>query len=376
MTIKNTQTSPKVAVFGAGNAGLTAAFHFTQLGCKVALYGSEGFDEQIHAIAANGGITSVTQFHGVALDYSGFEFIDCLTTDIKQAIAYSDILILPVPSFAQESLFKQMLPHLTDNQTIVLMPGNYGSLTLNQLKDELGYQSLQLTFVDAISIPWATRITGNAEIAILGMKSFLPMAALPASKTTEMINLLQPIFPLKLMPLENVIAAGLENINFGGHPLMTTLNIGLLENFPGKFNYYTDCCSPATAKASEKLDEERLAVGNALGLHLKSELQAMNELYNMNAKSVYELNKTSETHGSVNSAPASSNNRYITEDAPYLLVPCVELAKLMNIETPIATSVLHLTSAFNDDDYFTSGRTLKKMGLGNMTAPEIIAKIS
>ena len=376
MTINNTKATRRVAVFGAGNAGLTAAYHFTQQGCKVALYGSEGFDEQIHAIAVKGGITSLAQYHGVSLDYSGFEFVDCLTTDIQQAITYSDILILPVPSFAQVPLFKEMLPYLTDDQTIVLMPGNYGSLALNQLKTELGYQDLKLNFVDAISIPWATRITGDAEIAILGMKSFLPIAALPASKTDEIITLLQPIFPLKLTALANVIAAGLENINFGGHPLMTTLNIGLLENFPGKFNYYTDCCSPATAKACAEMDKERLAVGQAMGLTLKSELQAMNELYNMDAQSVYELNKTSKTHGSVNSAPNSSTNRYITEDAPYLLVPCVEFAKLMNIDTPIATSVLHLTNAFNEANYFSSGRTLKKMGLNNMKMSEITAAVS
>ena len=376
MTINNTKVTKKVSVFGAGNAGLTAAYHFTQQGCQVALYGSDGFDEQIHAITANGGIKSLAKYHGTALDYSGFEFIDCLTTDIKQAIAYSDILILPVPSFAQVPLFKQMLPHLTANQTIVLMPGNYGSLELNQLKNDLGYQSLQLTFVDAISIPWATRITGNAEIVILGMKDFLPVAALPASKTDEMIALLQPIFPLKLTALSNVIAAGLENINFGGHPLMTTLNIGLLENFPGKFNYYTDCCSQATAKACAKMDMERLTVGHAMGLTLKSELQAMNELYGMGAQSVYELNKTSRTHGSVNSAPDSSQNRYITEDAPYLLVPCLEFARLLNVETPIVTSVLHLTNAFNDADYFSSGRTLEKMGLSKMSLSEITAAVS
>lgn len=373
----NKANSPrKVSIFGAGNAGLTAAYHFTQQGCQVALYGSSGFDDQIHAISADGGITSLSKFHGVSLEYGGFESIDLLTTDIEQAIAYSDILILPVPSFAQEPLFKQMLPYLKSNQTIVLMPGNYGSLALNQLKIELGYQDLNLNFVDAISIPWATRITGNAEIAILGMKSFLPIAALPASKTEEILALLQPIFPLKLTALENVIAAGLENINFGGHPLMTTLNIGLLENFPGKFNYYTDCCSPATAKACESMDKERLAVGEAMGLALKSELEAMNELYEMDAKSVYELNKTSQTHGSVNGAPDSSTNRYITEDVPYLLVPCVEFAKLLGVKTPIAISVLHLTNAFNEADYFNSGRTLEKMGLSSMTLPEILKKIS
>ena len=366
----------RVSVFGAGNAGLTAAFHFTQHGAQVALYGSKGFDDQIHAISVEGGIKSLSEYGNAKLHFSGFEHIDLVTTNVQQAVEYSDVLVLPVPSFAQGPLFRELLPFLTSGQIIVLMPGNYGSLELTKIKNSEGYGSLDITFVDAISIPWATRITGNAEIAIFGMKSFLPVAALPASRTEECITKLQAIFPLQLIALDNVIAAGLENINFGGHPLMTTLNIGLLENFPGKFNYYTDCCSPATAKASNKLDEERLAVGNGLGLTLKSELQAMNELYNMTAKSVYELNKTSETHGSVNSAPDSSNNRYITEDAPYLLVPCAELAKLLNVDVPIVNSVLHLTSAFNDVDYFTNGRTLEKMGLSNMSVPEIIAKIS
>lgn len=366
----------KVSVFGAGNAGLTAAFHFTQHGAKVALFGSKGFDEQIHAIAAEGGIKSLEQFGGVNLDYSGFEHIDFLTTDVQAAVEYADVLVLPVPSFAQEPLFKELLPFLSSGQTIVLMPGNYGSLALTKIKNSLGYANLDITFVDAISIPWATRITGNAEIAIFGMKTVLPVAALPASRTVDCIKKLQAIFPLTLTPLDNVIAAGLENINFGGHPLMTMLNIGLLENFPGKFNYYTDCCSVATANACEILDQERLSVGRALNLNLKSELTAMNELYGMSASSIYEVNKTSTTHSSVNSAPDSSHSRYITEDAPYLLVPCAEFAKLFPVDVPIVNSVLHLTSAMNQDNYFESGRTLEKMGLNDKSPAEIIRFVS
>ncbi len=367
---------PRVAIFGAGNAGLTAAYHFTQQGSDVYLYGAPGFDQQIDAIERKGGIDSVSEFSGVMLNYAGFEKISHVGKDLESAVRFADILVLPVPSFAQEALFKEMLPLLTNGQTIVLMPGNYGSLVLCKLKNDMGYKQLTLNFVDAISIPWATRIIGDAKIAILGLKSSLPMAALPASKTHKLIATLQSIFPLPLTPLENVIAAGLENINFGGHPLMTTLNIGLLENFPNQFNYYSDCCSPATANACAKMDLERLAVGKALGLNLKSELQAMNELYDMQASSVYELNRTSQTHGSVNSAPDSSYNRYITEDAPYLLVPCLQLATLLNLELPIVSSVIHLTGAFNDADYMNSGRTLAKMGLSDLNREQIIAHVA
>ena len=366
----------RVSIFGSGNAGLTAAYHLTLQGASVCLFGSEGFDGPLDEIAAAGGIRALAEHNGVALTYAGFQPVERLTRRVEEAVDYADILILPVPSFAQEPLFRQMLPHLRDGQLILLMPGNYGSLVLKRIQEEEGYGHLDLTFVDAISIPWATRIVGPAQLAILGMKRFLPLAALPASRTDEAIARLQPVMPLPLTALPNVISAGLENINFGGHPLLTTLNMGLLENFRGDFNYYKDCCSPATARAAAVMEQERLAVGQALGLKLVPELEAMNALYEMECESVYEVNRTSETHGKLNSAPDSSVSRYITEDAAYLLVPCYELGQLTGVTTPLVESCLRIDGAYNDTDYFRAGRTLEKMGLEGMTVNEIMAKVA
>ncbi|GAB3524409.1 NAD/NADP octopine/nopaline dehydrogenase family protein [Photobacterium alginatilyticum] len=368
--------APRVSVIGSGNAGLTAAYHFTLQGADVCLYGATGFDQPLADIEKCGGIKALASFNDVPLTYSGFQAIDKVSRDLEETILYSDLLVLPVPSFAQEPLFTSMLPHLRDGQIIMLMPGNYGSLVLNRIKNDQGYKDLNLIFVDAISIPWATRIVGPAELAILGMKEFLPVSALPASKTAEAIKALQPVMPLPLKPLDNVIEAGLENINFGGHPLLTTLNMGLLENYDGQFNYYKDCCSISTAKAAAVMEQERLAIGKALGISLLPELEAMNALYAMDCESVYEVNRTSETHGKLNSAPNSANNRYITEDAAYLLVPCYELGQLAGVDTPLITSCLHIDNAYNDTDYFTSGRTLKKMGLANLSPQEILEFIA
>ncbi|MDV5168512.1 NAD/NADP-dependent octopine/nopaline dehydrogenase family protein [Photobacterium rosenbergii] len=362
----------RVSIIGSGNAGLTAAYHFTKHGADVCLYGSPGFDQPLQDIEQRGGIEALGDFNEVELTFAGFEPIDKISRDLGETLAYADILVLPVPSFAQEPLFIDMLPHLRDGQVIMLMPGNYGSLVLNRIKHEQGYGQLDITFVDAISIPWATRIVGPAQLAILGMKEFLPVAAFPATRTQEAINALKEVMPLPLTPLKNVIEAGLENINFGGHPLLTTLNMGLLENFDGQFNYYKDCCSVSTAKAAAVMEKERLAIGELLGLTLKPELDAMNALYGMDCKTVYEVNRTSETHGKLNSAPNSASNRYITEDAAYLLVPCYELAQLTGVEAPMITACLHIDNAYNDTDYFTTGRTLKKMGLDNLSAQEIM----
>ena len=49
---------------------------------------------------------------------------------------------------------------------------------------------------------------------------------------------MREIFPIPVEILENPVVAALENINFGAHPLFTILNMGLLENFEGGYNFY------------------------------------------------------------------------------------------------------------------------------------------
>ncbi len=39
--------APKVSIIGSGNAGLTAAYHFTLHGADVCLYGAKGFDQPL-----------------------------------------------------------------------------------------------------------------------------------------------------------------------------------------------------------------------------------------------------------------------------------------------------------------------------------------
>ncbi|WP_391206720.1 NAD/NADP-dependent octopine/nopaline dehydrogenase family protein [Psychrobacillus sp. L4] len=365
----------KVSIIGAGNGGLTASYHLSKIGNSVCVYDSPQFDMQIRAIIDTGGIKALEELHDYQMLYPGFEKITKATTNMKEAVQFSDVLIMICPSFAQEILFKEMLPHLKDDQIIVIMPGNYGGLVLNKMKNE-SRPDLKITFVDSISIPWACRAVQPAEIAIMGLKEYISVSVFPATNLENAKSRISDIFPLRLEFLDNPMVAGLENINFGGHPLLTTLNMGLLENFNGEFNYYRDCCSPATANAASKMDQERLSVGLAFGRQLKTELEAMNALYDSNYKTVYEFNRASTTHEKISSAPASSHSRYITEDVPYLLVPCFEFAKLAGLKLPIVESCIHIASAYNDEDYFKTGRTLEKMGMEHLSVEEIVKYLS
>lgn len=360
----------KITILGAGNGGVTAAYHMALLGHDICIYDSPQFDTQIKAIEQNGGIKALEELHGHPMNFQGFQKITKATTNPKEAVEFSDIIVMICPSFAQEIFFEAVLPYLEDGHIIALLPGNYGGLVLTRLKNETR-PNLKIHFVDAITIPWACRLAEAGEVAIMGMKDYLPISISPKLGADDVKKRMEGIFPVPLVYLNDPLTAGLENINFGGHPLLTTLNMGILENFNGEFNYYKDCCSTATANAAAKMDLERLAVGKAFGLTLKTELDAMNSLYKSDYKTVYDFNRDSVTHAKISSSPNSSKSRYIAEDVPYLLVPCYELATLAGLKVPIVESCIHIASAYNDDDYFKSGRTLEKMGLRDKSVEDI-----
>ncbi len=362
----------KVTIVGAGNGGTTAAYHIASRGHEVCLFDSKKFPKGVENVKKhNNQIIAVSELHETKMNFPGVQTITKTTTDPKEAAGFSEYLIFIVPSFAQEIMFDELLPFLNDNHKIVLMPGNYGSLVLKHKINNSKYSKLNLTFVDAISIPWACRLVEDNKIAILGLKEYLPISIWPKTNSKTILKDLNDIFPLEITLLNNPIVSGLENINYGGHPLMTVCNIGLLENFDGKFNYYRDCCSTATANACIAMDNERLAVGKSFGWNLKPELEAMNTLYDSHEKTVYDFNRNSVTHVKLQSAPSNSHHRYIIEDTAYLLVPCYQLAKKANIEVPIVESIVRLASAYNNEDYFKTGRTLAKMGLDDMSLNDI-----
>lgn len=354
----------RVTIVGTGNAGLTAAYHFAYSGVDVCLYGSKGFDAPLDAIRSNNNtINAMEGGEGLSYSIPGLARVDLVTNDIKEAAQYSEFIIMPVPAFAQQILFEQLLPHLVDNTTIVLMPGNFGSLALDHIRVEHGFGDLKINFAETNSIPWACRATDPASIAIFGIKEYIEIAVLDSRERDIQVDKLRTLFPIPLKQLGNILEAGVGNINFGAHPLMTVMNIGLLENFPQQFNYYTDCCSASTARVADALDAERLSIANGLGLNVLNELDSMNALYGTSFDSVYAFNTQSSAHSKLNSAPDSAQHRYISEDVPYLMVPIYCLGKALGLDLPIIDACIQLSSAMNAVDYKSEGRNLKRMGI-------------
>ncbi len=75
-------------------------------------------------------------------------------------------------------------------------------------------------------------------------------------------------------------------------------------------------------------------------------------------------------------APADLHNRFVTEDIAYGLVTWANLGDLAGVETPLIDAFVHIASSMHGVDYFKEGRTLKNLGLDNMTVGQLLTYVN
>jgi opine dehydrogenase len=131
--------------------------------------------------------------------------------------------------------------------------------------------------------------------------------------------------------------------------------------------------SESVSKVQQKIDEERLAIAKDLGLHLRPFVETIKTFYGLDVKTIHEFALTSPVHSSFGyDGPKNPQDRYVSEDCPYLLVPVHEFGKLLGIRAPAIESVIRIASIYNDADYFEDGRNIEKLGLSGMSKEQIL----
>ena len=87
----------RVAVLGAGNGGVAAAFDFAQHGHEVSLYATPEFGDNVVAVAEAGGITASGDLEGFApIRYAGH--------DAGEAMAGAELVVIVGPAYSTEPL--------------------------------------------------------------------------------------------------------------------------------------------------------------------------------------------------------------------------------------------------------------------------------
>ena len=341
----------RIAVIGAGHGGYAMAADLTLAGYEVNFYGSK----------ERGNLAPVLQRGGIELSgvrRSGFARISRVTTEIAEAVRGAEIIMIATQAAAHETIAKLCAPYLEDGQTVVIFPGDLGSVAFAKVLREKGVRR-DIKIAETETFPYGSRrIIGQPRVRILAHQK-MRIAAFPAKDTKEVIDELKEIYPGRFIAGSNVLEVGLSNLNMMHVPICI-LNAGLIEAPEVKFYPYTQGALLCVLTVIEAIWQERGNILKALGL---------TDLYPFDRVKDFLVNSPPDRARL--EGPTNMQHRFITEDCPFGLVPLVSLGDLIGIPTPITKALIALASEINETDYFKEGRTVERLGISRLSTKEL-----
>lgn len=340
-----------ITIIGTGNGGQALAGHFALLGHKVTLYGRDL--SKISIVAETKSIHLTEAINGVGYLFN-------VTDELSIALFDADLIMVATTADAHRLLAKQMAPYLRDNQAIVLNPGRtLGALDFSHTLYK--HTNCRVYIAEAQSLIYACRAETPGNVRIIGVKDKVLLSAYPARDTKYVCELVNEVYNC-FEPTANILVTSLENIGAIFHPAVILFNAAAIER--GNLFYFYNDMTPTIAYFLEKLDQERLAIGKAFGINLKTVFEWVSFAYTgIEGDTLCEKMQNNPAYYKI-LAPTTLNSRLLTEDIPTGILPMVELGEIANVPTPLMQSILNLSGALLGVDFKINGRTLQNIFYG------------
>ena len=353
----------RYAVVGAGNGGKAMAAYLALLGTQVTLYNRTASHVEIIRLRGGIDLENPTEPHGFGKIYK-------VTDNIEEALREADIVMVIVPSSAHYDVAKAAAPFLRDDHIVILNPGRTGgTLEFHHTLIEENCPTNPIV-AEAETFLFASRSEGPSQAKIFRIKEAVPLAALPATRTAEVLEAIRPVFP-QFIDGRNVLQTGLNNMGAIFHPALALLNAGWIEATSGDFQFYVDGVTPSVAKVLEVLDRERVTVASAIGIRARSALEWLDLAYNATGENLYEAMHNQTGYYGIK-APGTLNHRYITEEIPMSLVPIASFGSTYGVSVNGINSIINLACYIHGTDYRRKGRTVERLGIKEMSVGELV----
>jgi opine dehydrogenase len=321
----------KITVIGGGSTGHAVAADLTLAGFEITLFEEPQFEERLKPARSAGGI----QLKGAA--HQGFATINKITDDIEEALKYAQIIIVAVHAHRHEEIAEICAPYLKDSHTVVITPGNVGSLVMTNKLHDLGIINKPI-ITEVESSFYACRLTRPADVTVLLPPRPKYIAAFPSNHTDKVIEVF--------------------------HLQGSLLNTGAIEKADGKYALYAQGLTPSVIKIIEAFHQERAALFKALGYEDRAKPESIKKAAEPDAHPELDLLITA-------SGPTNMRHRYVDENARVGVSLIISLGEMLGIPTPLASAMVNLASTINDFDYLKYGRTLENLGLSNLTVGQL-----
>lgn len=349
--------SRNVTIIGAGNGGVTMAADLIHKGHRVTLYNRSPQPLDI--------LQSVGEIQ-VTGSWEGRVPLPALTTDLREALADAQVVLVATVANAHAPLAAQMAPLLHDGQAVLLAPGYFGSVLFRRALDQVRHKHVLVG--EITSFPYACRIIDHGKVVLKAEKAVLDGAAVPASTTGAWLAILRDVYP-QLAPATNVLEVALNNPNPVAHPIACLLNAAHFERPSKDQPRVEEWETPRVRLLIEELDWERLQVLQSLGLNGISMDDFLHRSYPAGKQQANQVGQVRP-----NSYPVPE--RYVTEDVPHGLVLLESVGKLAGVEVEVTSATIDLANLIYDRDFRQHGYTLEQMGFRRQTLHQVLDWLS
>ncbi|MGB3187023.1 MAG: NAD/NADP octopine/nopaline dehydrogenase family protein [Ornithinimicrobium sp.] len=342
----------KVAVLGAGNGGCGVAFDWAAAGHDVAIYSNPDYPGAVGDIAERGGLSSTGDLDGeVEIGYAGH--------DAGRAISGADLVFVVGPAYSTEPLARDAKAHLVSGQIVIVCPTSGGGAMV--FENIIGRDS-GVVVAETSTLPYAVRLLEPATIHVyLKLVGGLWVAATDPEQTDRVQQILHEVYP-GIESASSVWQTSLQNANPVIHPSITLLNAARIDA-PGDFNFYEDGVTPAVGRLIKGVDDERIALGKAMGVTVLSDPE-LSMLQGYFTVETYDTGYSTAPGFQGIKAQPQLDYRYFTEDVGYGLVFYSDLGKHLGVPTPLMDSMIVIVSTVLDRDFRGEAkRTVASLGL-------------
>jgi opine dehydrogenase len=199
---------------------------------------------------------------------------------------------------------------------------------------------------------------------IFGTKAEVQVAALPATRTSELLAAWRSLLPM-LVPARSVLDTGLGNVGAILHPVITLLSAERITRGES-FDFYTEGVTRRVAEMLATADAERLAIARAYRVATPSLQAWIATTYGHHAQTVLESVGGNPAYVGIK-APATLEHRYLLEDVPTGLIPLIALGKAAGLALPTLSALAERARVALGCVRWQRPRTLSSLGLAGLT---------
>jgi opine dehydrogenase len=348
----------KIAVLGGGNGSFAAAGDFALQGHEVRLWRRDAAAVTEHR--AQGSRILVKDSRG-----QHDAQLARVTSDIGEAVRDAELILCPAPAFAHADIARQLTPHLADGQVVFLPPATFGSLIFAQAAHKAGNRA-NVAFAETGTLPWLTRKHGPFDVAITIRAKRLPVGVFPLKSAEHALAVIGRAFPGVIEPCGDALSGALMNAGPIIHPPLIVMNAGAIEHFE-RWDIHKEGTQASIRRVTDALDAERSAVREGFGYRgphfpLAHHYASEGEEWMYGRGSHDRLTNSGDWRERL----VLTEHRYMLEDLRLGLSFLVSAAELAGVATPLAKAFLAIGGAICNEDFMATGRTLARLGLGDL----------